>query len=252
MPLLILFGCAGLIAGSFIAALAWRWPRGLSVASGRSRCDSCAVVLQPIDLVPVLSYLWNKGRCRRCGAAIPGRHVMIELAAAGMGAVAALTAATFGQAIVSAALGWWLLALIVLDTEQLWLPDRLTLPLGLAGLVAGIWLSPSLASRAAGAGLGFVLLAGVAAWYRHRRGREGLGGGDPKLLAALGAWLGAPAVPLVMLGGALLGLLTVAMARLGGRTMAATDKLPFGALMAAAAWPLWLARPALVARGWLP
>ena len=90
-PLLALVGAGlGLIAGSFVATLIMRWPRGQSALAGRSRCDSCAETLGARDLVPVLSFLVARGRCRRCGAAIDGRHLAIELAAAVMGVAAAL------------------------------------------------------------------------------------------------------------------------------------------------------------------
>lgn len=249
--LLLLSTGLGLVFGSFIAALTWRWPRGESIVRGRSRCDHCATPLGWRDLVPVLSHTVNRGRCRHCGAPIARRHLAIELGGGLVGAVAALAAAP-ALLPLALVLGWWLLALLVLDVEHLWLPDRLTLPLGVAGIATGLLTEPAMPARATGAALGFALLAAIAAWYRWRRGRDGLGGGDPKLLAAIGAWTGPAAVPVVMTAAALLGLILVAAARMTGRRVGSGDPLPLGALLAACAWPIWLALPWLATRGWLP
>ncbi|WP_426166467.1 prepilin peptidase [Sandarakinorhabdus sp. DWP1-3-1] len=239
---------AGLIIGSFIAALTWRWPQGRSIATGRSRCDHCDVVLAPRDLVPVISHLVLRGRCRHCRTPIARRHMAIEIAGAGVGALAmALHPDMAG--VVGAAFGWLLLALVVLDMEQLWLPDALTLPLLVAGLVAGLWLQPAMPDRVIGAVAGFASLAVIAAGYKAATGRVGMGGGDPKLFGAIGAWLGWAALPLVLLLAALLGLALVARDRLAGRMVGRHSRVPLGALLAAAAWWLWLVSPALQ---WLP
>lgn len=230
---------AGLIIGSFIAALTWRWPAGRSIAHGRSRCDHCDATLGPRDLVPVLSHVLLRGRCRHCGAAIAPRHLAIELAAGLVGALAlALHPGPAGLA--GAVFGWGLLALAILDVEHFWLPDRLTLPLLLTGLIAGVWLAPPLLDRAIGAGIGFAALAGIAAAYKARTGRDGLGGGDPRLFAGIGAWLGWAALPLVLLAAAALGLVLVGVDRLRGRPVTRHSRVAFGALLAVSAWPIWL------------
>jgi leader peptidase (prepilin peptidase)/N-methyltransferase len=236
-PLAGLF--AGLIIGSFIAALTWRWPAGRSIVAGRSHCDHCDAPLSARDLVPVLSFLWLRGRCRHCGAAIAPRHLAIELAAGLVGALA-LAAQPGAAGLAGAGFGWALLALAILDVEHFWLPDRLTLPLLLAGLVAGVWLAPPLLDRAIGAGIGFAALAGIAAAYKARTGRDGLGGGDPRLFAAIGAWLGWAALPLVLLAAAALGLVLVGIDRLRGRPVTRHSRVAFGALLAVCAWPIWL------------
>lgn len=241
-PLLGLVGAGlGLIAGSFVATIIMRWPRGASALAGRSRCDSCAAALAPRDLVPVLSFLVARGRCRRCGAAIDGRHLAIELAAAAMGVAAAL-AHPLPLALVTALLGWWLLLVAALDVEHQWLPDRLTLPLipfGLAAAWAGF--GPPLADRLIGAAAGWAVLAAIGALYRAARGRDGLGGGDPKLLGAIGAWLGWAMLPLVLAGAGLAGLVALLAMRARGERVDAATRLPLGALMALVAWPLWIA-----------
>jgi len=230
----------GLIAGSFIATAAIRWPAGGSVRAGRSRCDACDAPLGAAELVPVLSFLIQRGRCRRCGAAIDPNHPAVELAAGMIGLVAAL-AHPLPLALVTASLGWWLLLVALLDLEHHWLPDRLTLPLiplGLAAAWAGF--GPPLPERIAGAAIGWAALFLIAFLYRRLRGREGMGGGDPKLLGAIGAWVGAWHLPAVLLGAGLLGLAAVAAMRLRGQKVSGTSRLPLGTMMALAAWPLWL------------
>lgn len=230
-PLLI--GVLGLVLGSFLAGLSWRWPRGESALQGRSRCASCGASLGVGELVPVLSYLWLRGQCRACGAAIPLRHLAIELATAAVmlgawGADALLPGAVFGLA---------LLLLLVLDMEHYWLPDVVVWPL----LGLGLWLGlGDITGRLLGAGFGFAGLWLVGFIYRRLRGREGLGGGDPKLFGAIGAWLGWAALPMVLLAASLLGLMLLALDRLRGRPLASDMMVPLGALMAGVAWPIWL------------
>ena len=231
---------AGAVAGSFLAVILIRWPQDRSAMLGRSACDSCAAAIAPWDLVPVLSWLLLRGQCRRCRAPIDRRHLAVEVAAA-LIAVAAVLAHPLPEAALTALFGWALLLLAALDLEHEWLPDKLTLPLLAAGLAAA-WVpfGPPPADRLAGAVVGYCALRLVAAVYLRARGRHGLGGGDPKLFAAIGAWVGWQALPLVMLGAGGAGLAVVLVQRLRGRSVAATDRLPLGTLMALAAWPAWL------------
>lgn len=231
----------GTIVGSFLATILIRWPKGEGAMAGRSRCDACGAALGARDLVPVLSYVLARGRCWRCGARIDARHVAVELAAAGVGLVA-FFAHPLPLAFATALLGWWLLLLALLDLEHQWLPDRLTLPLIVAGLAIG-WAGPGppLVDRLAGAAIGWSALMLIAAGYRLLRGREGLGGGDPKLLAAIGAWVGAWHLPFILLGAGLIGLLSLASMRLRGREITGATRLPLGTFLALAAWPVWLA-----------
>ena len=230
----------GLIAGSFLATLIVRWPNGRSVAVGRSACDQCGRALRWFELVPLLSFLASRGRCRTCDGAIDRRHVSIEVAMAAIGAMAFWVAPAFGG-LFGALFGWLLLTLAALDVEHHWLPDRLTLPLMLLGLLAG-WggLPPALDDRLIGAVAGFGALWLIATAYRMLRGRIGLGGGDPKLFGAIGAWLGWQMLPFVLLLAALAGLAAVVAMRLRGDAITATTRLPFGALLAVAAFPVWL------------
>jgi leader peptidase (prepilin peptidase)/N-methyltransferase len=229
----------GALVGSFLATILLRWPRGESPL-GRSRCDHCRAPLRAAELVPILSYAAQRGRCRACAARIDSRHLTVELAAAVVGLVA-MIAHPLPLAAITLLFGLWLLLAALLDVEHQWLPDLITLPLiplGLAAAWAGF--GPPIEDRLAGAVLGWALLAVMALAYRRLRGREGLGGGDPKLLAAIGAWVGAMQLPFILLGAGLLGLAAVLMMRLRGEEIDSTTRLPLGALMAVAAWAVWL------------
>ena len=230
----------GAVVGSFLATVLIRWPRGESVLAGRSRCDRCRAPLGAAELVPILSFTAQRGRCRACGARIDPRHPIVEASAAMVGLVA-MVAHPWPLAGVTLGLGLWLLLVAMLDVEHEWLPDALTLPLiplGLAAAWAGF--GPPLQDRLAGAALGWALLFLMALAYRRLRGREGMGGGDPKLLAGLGAWVGAVQLPFILLGAGLLGLAAVLLMRLRGEPVGRATRLPLGALMALAAWPVWL------------
>lgn len=192
------------------------------------------------ELVPVLSYLALRGRCATCRAAIPPGHLVAELACALVGATAFAVAAP-APALAGALFGWTLVALALLDAGHFWLPDRLTLPLAGFGFAvsaagAGVPIRDSLAGAAAG----YASLALIAWGYRAMRGREGLGGGDPKLFGAIGAWLGWAMLPLVLLLASLAGLASVALHRVRGQRVSGTDRLALGTLLALAAWPVWL------------
>lgn len=235
---------AGLIFGSFIAVLTQRWPAAGSVVHGRSKCDSCGHVLAARDLVPIFSMMALKGRCRTCNGAIDMRHTWIELAGGGIGAVA-LGVHPGMVGVTGAALGWGLLVIAILDVEHYWLPDRVTLPLAALGLLAGFIDGPPVGVRIVGALAGYAVLFATAGGYRLVTGRRGMGGGDPKLFAAIGAWLGWLPLPFVLLLAALLGLALVGLDHLRGRPVNRLARLPFGALLAVSAWPVWLTSASL-------
>ncbi len=237
---MLLLAVAGAIAGSFLATIVIRWPQGRRVAQGRSACDSCGQTLSVAELVPLASALIQRGRCRNCGAAIDRRHWQIELGCAAIGAVAGYVAPGLEGAF-GALFGWLLLALAALDIAALWLPDALTGALALIGIVAGAaGVAPSLEERLIGGVAGFAILWMIGRLYRAIRAREGLGGGDPKLLGAIGLWLGWRLLPAVVTLAALVGLGLVLFERMRGRATAEDAKLPFGAFLAIAAYPAWL------------
>jgi leader peptidase (prepilin peptidase)/N-methyltransferase len=233
-------GIMGALLGSFIATLVIRWPEERSVTRGRSHCDACGVTLQPRDLLPLLSAALARGRCRTCGAGIDSKHWQIELAALWIGTVAGLVVPG-PWALAGAVFGWLLLTLAALDIVAFWLPDRLTGMLAAAGVVTGLLgVAPGMTERLIGGAAGFVSLWAIGAGYKVLRGREGLGGGDPKLFGAIGLWLGWAMLPAVLLLAALTGLALVLLGMARGRAARMDDKAPFGALLAIAAYPAWL------------
>jgi leader peptidase (prepilin peptidase) / N-methyltransferase len=235
----------GLIAiapfvGSFLGVLVRRLPEGRPVLGGRSHCEGCGTMLRARDLVPFASWLAARGRCRFCGRPLGWFYPGIELAATAV-ALAAVAADGGQETWLDCLLGWWLLALGWIDLRRWLLPDALTLPLVVAGLAAAAWLDPAgLTACAAGAALGYLGLRLVGWSYRVLRGREGIGLGDAKLLAASGAWLGAAALPQVVLLAASTALVAALGLRLAGIRLGARSALPFGPFLAFATWVLWL------------
>jgi len=238
------------IIGSFLGVLVRRLPDGRPIAWARSHCEGCGAALRPRDLVPLLSWLATRGRCRFCARPLGWFYPAIELAAV---AVAAAAVAVDGGAVdygaiggggavwLDCVLGWWLLALGWIDLRRWLLPDALTLPLVIAGLAAAVAFDPDgLADRALGAAVGYLALRAIAMLYRALRGREGLGEGDAKLLAASGAWVGASGLPQVILVAALAGLFAAACLRLAGLRLGSGSALPFGPFLALATWLVWL------------
>lgn len=219
-----------------------RLPAGRPVVLARSACEGCGHALGPRDMVPLASYVALRGRCRFCGARISLAHPAIELACVGIAVVAALVDAPDEIRVwAGCVLGWWLLALGWIDWTHMRLPDVLTLPLVLAGLAATAMLAPDmLADHAAATILGYLTFRAIGALYRWRRGRDGLGQGDAKLLAAAGAWVGLAGLPSVMLGGAVLGLAMAGVQWLRGKRIVAETAFPFGSCLAVATWLVWL------------
>ena len=234
---------AGSIIGSFIATLVLRWPKGRGIG-GRSECDTCHRVLSAIDLIPILSFALTRGHCRTCNRPIDRTHVLVEVAAALIGALA-LWLSPGANGITGALLGWQLLTLGLLDARHFWLPDRLTLLLAMTGVAATLVLGRSVIDHLIGGTVGFAGLYLIAALYMRIRGRTGLGGGDPKLLGAIGLWLGWQALPLVLLAASVIGLGAALAMRSAGRDVTMATRVPFGALLAIGAYPLWFFAPHL-------
>ncbi len=227
--------------GSFLGVLVRRLSREESVVRPGSHCESCGRGLRLFELVPVVSFVLQRGRCRACEAAIDPMHLHVELLATLVPAVllAALPGVPVGVVAAGSVLGWGLLALGWIDLLVWRLPDVLTLPLLVLGLGAGWWLEPDMVlDHAVGCVVAGVGLWGLGWVYRRVRGREGLGLGDVKLLAAGGAWDGLGALPWVLLGGALAGLV-FAFAR-HGRRAAGGSAVPFGPPLCLAIWGAWV------------
>jgi leader peptidase (prepilin peptidase)/N-methyltransferase len=242
-PLLALLGA---IFGSFIATLSQRWGEGRSIM-GRSACDACGVTLRPLNLIPLISWIAQRGRCTECGATIGWRQPAIELLAALLGAFPGWIAEGW-TALLLAVFGWQLLALALMDLEHWRLPRPMAITLGASGLgvaFVGMTITPS--DALIGGGAGWAGLAMVGAVYQRIRRRQGLGGGDPMMLGAIGCWLGWQSLPLLLLLASVAGLCWAMLLHGRGRAITAQTALPFGVFMAGAAFPLMVGR----LTGWL-
>ncbi|MBS0387012.1 MAG: prepilin peptidase [Proteobacteria bacterium] len=217
----------------------------------RSACPSCHAPIKSWQNIPVLSWLWLRGRCANCKAPISVRYPLVELATALMSAAVAWKFGFGWTAAAALGITWTLIALTGIDLDRQLLPDAITLPLLWAGLVASLFtgagfaldggsgagaslpVSPSAAIS--GAAIGYLSLWIVYHVFRLATGKEGMGYGDFKLLAALGAWLGArmllPIVLMSALAGAVVGIALIAT----GRHRRGVP-MPFGPFLAAAGW----------------
>jgi leader peptidase (prepilin peptidase)/N-methyltransferase len=235
-PLFLLVAFAfGAAVGSFLNVCIYRMPAGQSVVWPASRCPRCNTPIRPYDNLPLLSYVILRGRCRACAAPIPARYVIVE-GLAGLSALAALW--HWGSSPEALVAFGFLSALIVvtfIDLDHQIIPDVISLP----GIAVGLLLSlvleqPGLRSAAIGAALGGAVLAAVAYGYYWLTGREGMGGGDVKLLAMIGAFLGWKAVPVTLLLASLTGsIIGVSLMLLRGASTRLA--IPFGPFLAAGA-----------------
>ncbi|MGU7770849.1 prepilin peptidase [Burkholderia sp. MR1-5-21] len=199
----------------------------------RSACPHCGHVLRAWENIPLVSYLLQRGRCRRCGHAIGIRYPLIELAGA---LLAAASLAAFGPTVAAlAAFGLCaaLLAMSAIDIRTGYLPDSMTLPLLWAGLALNLGGTfTSLRAAVIGAMAGYLFLWSIYWLFRWLRGIEGIGFGDLKLLGALGAWMGWAALPQVVLFAAVTGAIVGLVATWRGR-MRFEEPIPFGPFLAA-------------------
>lgn len=224
----------GLILGSFANVCIHRLPLRRSVVAPASACPACGAAIRPWDNVPVLSFLLLRGRCRACRAPISWRYPAVE---ALNGALYFGLAWSFGPAprtFVWMGLVTALLVLSLIDLEHYLLPDVITLPgIGAGLLASALPGSPRPLEAALAAAGGFLGCWAVAALYRRTRGVEGLGQGDWKMAAMLGAFLGGKGVILTVFLAALLGsLVGLALIALAGGT--SRQKLPFGTFLGVA------------------
>ena len=236
----------GLAVGSFLAVCIHRLPRGESVVTPGSRCPACAQPLRPLDNVPVFGYLRLRGRCRTCGTAISPLYPAVELVTP---ALFLLLYRELGwQALLPAHMAFAsaLLVLGAIDLRHRILPDAITLPGAALGLVLSLRLAPGFLDALAGAAVGAAVPLAIARTYRRVRGVEGLGMGDVKMLAMIGAWLGWQAALLTLLIASLLGSLAGFALIAAGRGDARYP-LPFGSFLAVAAFAAALAGDDLIA-----
>lgn len=246
----------GLIAGSFLNVVIHRGPRLWGLVDGESRgglavprsyCPACKATIPPWGLVPVVSFIVQKGRCAACRAPISPRYPIVEATGA-LVAVAAIAA--FGltaTALAAAIFGWALVALAFVDLETGYLPDAINYPLLAAGLCANAaGLFAPIFDAVIGAVVGFASFSAIGAAFEKLRGKEGLGLGDAKLLAAIGAWGGWVILPAVVLIGALATLAAIFFERRRGKPASFDQPVPFGPGLCAAGFIALLAAPRFV------
>lgn len=234
------FAFVGLVSGSFMTVVVVRLPASLPFftlrsISGRSSCPACGMTLGIVDIIPLLSWLWLRGRCRHCHAPVPSFYPLTELACALLFPIAASQCPDAFSLIAAGCLTWFLLALALIDCRTCLLPDVITLPLLWMGLLIPVLQHQAADEYILGAVAGYLAFWGVYQAYRLIRRKEGMGYGDFKLCAALGAWSGWQALPLICLWAALLGLAWVSARAISGRKNK-NHPIAFGPCLCAAGW----------------
>ncbi|WP_337077253.1 A24 family peptidase [Aeromonas dhakensis] len=202
----------------------------------RSACPHCGHAITAMENIPLLSWLWLKGRCRECLAPISARYPLVELLTALLSLVVAATFPPSWGLLAALLLTWVLVALTFIDLDKMLLPDQLTLPLLWGGLLfnlAGGFVP--LADAVIGAMAGYLVLWSLYWAFKLLTGKEGMGYGDFKLLAALGAWLGWQALPIVLLLSSLVGaIIGISLILLHNHHQG--KPIPFGPYLAIAGW----------------
>ena len=254
-----LAGVLGLIVGSFLNVLTWRLPKMLerewraqahevlglpaeptgptyNLMHPNSCCPQCDHPIRPWENIPLLSYVFLRGRCAHCKAPISARYPLTELACA---LISALVAWQFGfgwQAGAVMLLSWGLLAMSLIDADHQLLPDVLVLPLLWLGLIVNGfgWLT-TLSDALWGAVIGYMSLWSVFWLFKLVTGKDGMGHGDFKLLALLGAWGGWQILPMTLLMSSLVGVF-VGLILMRLRKAQASTPMPFGPYLAIAGW----------------
>ena len=204
-----------------------------------SHCPSCKAAIKPWQNIPILSYVLLKGQCKHCQTAISLRYPLVELLT---GLVFAVCAWKFGAtwtALATMVFSAYLIAMIFIDADTQLLPDQLTLPLMWGGIVFHLaayllqadWGITTLVDSLLGAIVGYMSLWSIFQLFKLVTGKEGMGYGDFKLLAALGAWLGISVLPIIIIMSALVGLVFALIMK-----VAKNQPMPFGPYLAISGW----------------
>ena len=253
----------GLLVGSFLNVVIYRVPEGLNrnwklqakqmldlpleqgegerfnILMPPSHCPSCKSAIKPWQNIPILSYVLLKGQCKHCHAAISMRYPLVELLT---GLVFAVCAWKFGAtwtALAAMVFSAYLIAMIFIDADTQLLPDQLTLPLMWGGIVFHLaayllqadWGITNLVDSLLGAIVGYMSLWSIFQLFKLVTGKEGMGYGDFKLLAALGAWLGISVLPIIIIMSAVVGLIFALIMK-----VAKNQPMPFGPYLAISGW----------------
>ena len=253
----------GLLVGSFLNVVIYRVPEGLNrnwklqakqmldlpleqgegerfnILMPPSHCPSCKAAIKPWQNIPILSYVLLKGQCKHCHAAISLRYPLVELLT---GLVFAVCAWKFGAtwtALAAMVFSAYLIAMIFIDADTQLLPDQLTLPLMWGGIVFHLaayllqadWGITTLVDSLLGTIVGYMSLWSIFQLFKLVTGKEGMGYGDFKLLAALGAWLGISVLPIIIIMSAVVGLIFALIMK-----VAKNQPMPFGPYLAISGW----------------
>lgn len=242
---LAILAVLGLAVGSFLNVCIYRLPRGQSLNSPPSRCPSCEYRLRWIDNIPVLSYVMLGGRCRKCRARISIRYPIVELITMALfvihGVVFGWSALLVPRLVFACAM----VVLFAIDLEHQLLPNAITLPGIIVGLIASTVLPPGIVDALIGVAIGGGVLWLIGEAYFRFSGQEGMGGGDVKMLAMIGAFLGWKLVLVTLVlssvAGSIIGLAVIVL-RKGGMKYA----LPYGTFLALGALVASIAGDAIV------
>lgn len=256
--LLLCAGVLGLVLGSFLNVVILRLPRMMQLAWQQeareilelpavtparysltyppSHCPGCEAPVRAWQNIPVLSWLLLRGRCASCGQPISVQYPLVELASGLMSAVCAWRFGMSPELLAALLLTWALIALAMIDAQTTLLPDDITLPLLWLGLLLALGpVFASLPDAVIGAAAGYLSLWSVFWLFKLVTGKEGMGYGDFKLFAALGAWLGWQALPMIILLSSVVGA-AVGIVQILFRGRGREAQLPFGPYLAAAGW----------------
>lgn len=224
----------------------------ITLSRPRSRCPSCGHAIAWYENIPLLSWLWLRGRCSACKTRISSRYPLVEVATAMLFAAVGWRFGAHPAAVLWCGFAAVLLAAALIDFDTQLLPDVLTQPLLWAGIIAAErgWIPVPLAASVGGAVVGYLSLWTVATLYRWLRGHEGMAPGDFKLLAALGAWMGWQMIPLIVLLSSAVGA-TVGIGLIALRNHDRQVPIPFGPYLAGGGIAAMFFGESLV-RLWLP
>ena len=253
----------GLLVGSFLNVVIYRVPEGLNrswkvqakqvldipleqgegerfnILMPPSHCPSCKTAIKPWQNIPILSYVLLKGQCKHCHIAISLRYPLVELLTGLVFAICAWKFGTTWTALATMVFSAYLIAMIFIDADTQLLPDQLTLPLMWGGIVFHLaayllhadWGITTLVDSLLGAIVGYLSLWSIFQLFKLVTGKEGMGYGDFKLLAALGAWLGIGVLPIIIIMSAVVGLIFAIIMK-----VAKNQPMPFGPYLAISGW----------------